>query len=614
MKKFFLLIAAMATFSAGFAAVNHAPSELNVKSLPAVSVQQAASDVSATMRTDFSSLSLQPKKAAATATAKYRRPAGSFFLAALTPKDGLLYYFSFLVQRPILPYTYTNASQNATSYSWKYRNYSFADSKYEWFTSSDVDLVYQGAWGESDSIPQLTATDGTNSNTFHPQPFVYNSTTATWSTKSDGYVAFDVNGSSIMSGTADSAFWFSPKPVCYGTRSKAKSNGILAYTGAKAPTGASKGYFFGSNASGFDGLAVAVEKPAYPYALSGAKIYYRVDSVKQPFQLKFNVFKLVKPETWDTVKSSTGTDSLVRVAPVLGDIIAEGVATVPATSSRTFAFAVAPFQKLVPDGPAVNDTISVSDPIIVTVTGYNNTGVQAYGFTSYIGADNLDDELGENGYIYYSTADQWIGMTDFFTTTFHTAPAIYLDCQFPFIVYNYNNENGEYIAPKSGGSRAVQYYASKPSSAWSFKLADGSDVPDWITIAPKDSLDADAGAYTNITNVTYTVAALPAGVTSRMAKINVSAVGSNPCYFLITQSAGDGVNTVGATTSKVSVVGGNFVINSAANDVVRIFNVAGQFLKSAPVSQGQTVIDGQDYAKGIYVVKFQNGKSYKVAK
>lgn len=616
MKKVLLLVAVIATVSAvGYSAANKTPKEFNAKTFQTVPASQAITQERASMRTDFSSLINQPKKANAALVAKYKRPAGALYVAGISPQ-GSMYYAYVLAQRPIYKSTYVNASTGATSYTWKYKNFSTTDSKYEWFTSTDKDLLYSGLWGgEADSIPQLTASDGTNSASYSTTAYLYDSSAKTWTAKSNGWVYFVASIDSIFG----SGFGCSPKPFFYGSRDKAAGNGIMYYTGASDANGGTSGCWFGTNASGFDGIAVAVEKPEYPYAVTGARIFYRVDSVTKDFNLTVKAYKLVKPETWDTVKSSTGADSLYkRVAPVLGDLLATGTAVVPATTTAEetaggrSGYAVAPFQVKNSDGTTEDVTLSINDPIIVTVSGYNCGS--DYNFTTFITRDQVDEGHGEHAYLYYTKGSKWIGLTQFFTAgTFHTAPSVFLDCELPFVMFNYSNESGQYNAPNTGGSKKIQYFGSKSSDYWSFQLANGSDVPDWVTIAPADSLAADK-SYSNLTNVTYTAAALPSGITGRTAKINVSMPGSIPCYYTIVQGDGGGVNDVNANVSKVSVVDGNFVVNAVANDVVRIYNIAGQFIKQAQVSQGQTVIDGQEYAKGIYVVKFQNGKSYKVAK
>jgi hypothetical protein len=618
MKKVLLLVALVASISVvGFSAVQKASKSLDVKDLQVSPANSNFSQVSASFRTDFSARLNQPKKAAAALTAKWVRPAGSLYLAGVTSEGGCYYYY-FIVNRPLADITFGNQSTGANSYEWNHQFYDVNNKGFAWAKTTDETLTVSGLNGEGDSIPTLTAKGDTSSVTYNPIPYYYTKSTNTWSIKGAGLVEYLTTPDSVL-GSAYGQYGVSPKPWFSGTRDKTPYNAFVYYTGAADANGGTSGSWFGTNAKGINGIAVAVEKPAYPYALTGARIFYRADSVTKDFNLTVNAYKLVKPESWDTIKSSTGADSLYkRVAPVFGDLLATGTALVPATTTAEetaggrAAYAVAPFQVKNSDGTTEDVTLNITDPIIVTVTGYNCGS--DYGFTTFITRDNVDEGLGENCYLYWpATANKWLGLTNFFNgATLYSAPSVFLDTEYPFIMYNYTNEDGQYTAPTTGGSEKIQYYASKSSDYWSFQLADGSDVPDWVTIAPADSLAADK-SYSQVTNVTYTAAALPSGVAGRTAKINVSVPGSIPCYYTITQGTG-GVNDVNANVSKVSVVGGNFVVNAVANDVVRIYNIAGQFIKQAQVSQGQTVIDGQEYAKGIYVVKFQNGKSYKVAK
>lgn len=79
---------------------------------------------------------------------------------------------------------------------------------------------------------------------------------------------------------------------------------------------------------------------------------------------------------------------------------------------------------------------------------------------------------------------------------------------------------------------------------------------------------------------------------------------------------GVGVDEVGvaASAAKVAVVGGDFVVTAPeAINAVTVYNVAGQAVAASEVA-GTTTVSGQSLAKGVYILRFNDGSSVKVVK
>ena len=74
-----------------------------------------------------------------------------------------------------------------------------------------------------------------------------------------------------------------------------------------------------------------------------------------------------------------------------------------------------------------------------------------------------------------------------------------------------------------------------------------------------------------------------------------------------------GVNQVAASNVVVRVENGDFVVNATAGAQAKVYNVAGQLVREATLSEGSNVIDGQSLSNGVYLVKIGN-KTVKVVK
>ena len=77
-----------------------------------------------------------------------------------------------------------------------------------------------------------------------------------------------------------------------------------------------------------------------------------------------------------------------------------------------------------------------------------------------------------------------------------------------------------------------------------------------------------------------------------------------------------GVDEVGVAESaaKVAVVGGDFVVTAPEGiDAVTVYNVAGQAVAASEVA-GTTTVDAQSLAKGVYILRFNDGSTVKVMK
>ena len=289
------------------------------------------------------------------------------------------------------------------------------------------------------------------------------------------------------------------------------------------------------------------------------------------------------------------------------------------------------------EGLTFESSYHIDFPILVEITGYNaepvideEAGALTYAdngildFSGLICSDYVTDEgFGETAYIkryvwYGRDTDnnpylldnphyEYEGLNNFFTSGEMKAGfAINLEVEYPFMVYNYTAENGEYTFPAEGGSYtktfgegsqavtldAISIFSWNPSDDWTILTTDGEDVPEWLTIEPEDSYDEN-DEFTGEVNVTAVAEPLPEGVTGRECTVSFSYTGAELTYHFIQGEIsdiikgdvnGDGAVNVSDVTALVNMilgvqekdearadVDGNGVIN--VSDVTALVNI-----------------------------------------
>ena len=162
----------------------------------------------------------------------------------------------------------------------------------------------------------------------------------------------------------------------------------------------------------------------------------------------------------------------------------------------------------------------------------------------------------------------------------------------------------EFDAPVEGGSKTFNINSLYIPDSW--EVSDSNDaLYNWVDYTP--FYDETTGEMT----VTFDVAELPAETKGRYTYVTISNPGSSARFTIVQGEAGvEGVETSAVV---VSVVDGNFVVKGSNASVVDVYNVAGQKVASAAVD-GETVVNAQDLAKGMYILKFNDNTAIKVVK
>ena len=96
----------------------------------------------------------------------------------------------------------------------------------------------------------------------------------------------------------------------------------------------------------------------------------------------------------------------------------------------------------------------------------------------------------------------------------------------PYLTFNYDEEDGEYIFPEEGGvmekqfgdhtTRSIEFWSWVPSADGEWYVScNGDDIPDWLTIEIEDRLEY--GEFSGLVNAEVTAEPLPEGVQYREA-------------------------------------------------------------------------------------------------
>ena len=178
--------------------------------------------------------------------------------------------------------------------------------------------------------------------------------------------------------------------------------------------------------------------------------------------------------------------------------------------------------------------------------------------------------------------------------------------------YLYTPDTEFIAATDTQSSKTFEIESWYGFEAWSVYAEDqnGEEV-DWIEFSAEDEMSGES--FTGIVKATFTVDALPEGITGREANIEISYYGAT--LNIHVQQGESGVKGVEVKSAQyVNVVGNDFVVK-ATSDVTKaeVYTAAGVKVAEAAVN-GTATINAAGLAHGVYFVKLNNGKTVKVVK
>ncbi len=478
-----------------------------------------------------------------------------------------------LIQGPAYaPVTWENASMGATQYSWSYELWQdddTAEPSVLTSTSENLEVTYNYC---QVGFPTLTASDGSGTDNYCLNP--------------NGYAMFGGQGILSLSGMQFGAFMTS-------------TNVAMCAGGLVGGLGINDGEYTGDGAFG-----VYFGQPAAPYALSTILV---CGACEFP----------AGTQLWADIYT-VGDDGMLSEKPIGSAYFEAAEDYVNTAGAGQISVATIPFSAVESDGFIYTPTtLTVDSPIAVVFRGYENVTTfdpialcndYKSGVSQYINV--VDGEAQpQSGWYDLNGNKQFDEGTDYVIA----GAAVYLNATFGWFYPESDRVEetewgGVVNASTSGETITIPFNSYFYSTATTSSIWSEDGEVDWLDYSLGENADTD------VTELTINVDALPSGVTGRKCTITFTPTGSAPYKLTIGQGTVGVESAVVTSAARVSVVGGNFVVNAPESiNAVTVYNVAGQAVATSEIA-GTTTVDAQSLAKGVYVLRFNDGSTVKVIK
>lgn len=489
--------------------------------------------------------SLAPSLLDGVPKAWFNRPDGCFYAVSYTVLDenGIpsshSLYAPYIQVKPYATHTFENVSEDAERYEWEYQIYDRSAGAKVWETSDVKDLEIRYSQ-ENDTAPLLTAFNSAGINNY-------------------GILGYNVSGddpshvyySTLLSrvdyqraytNTADRHLWASSKFFAAKSDRNGSQTAGASYTiGAPDRNGGKTGRWLGRNEGVINRVAVAFEKPKYPYLLRNVGVRYQGFSLKDPTQvheMKVTVYRLDEIPAYN--KASIADET---ITPSEDDIVCTGTITMtkdyPAIGTLCIPLTVE-------DGGLVYDIWPEIDfPILIAFEGYQIDNIDD-AFTLLQSSDYYDEGKGELAYLGTTLEDgtvEYYGAYAYLSADYKRGLSIFAEIELPFLIWNYTSETGEYNFDVAGEKREdVQIYGSYSFDEYLIYVGDDpdSEVPEWVglTVGPKveDGEESETIAVAN-----FDVQPLPEGMAYRECDVTFKIPGASLVYKVTQGEKPDGI-------------------------------------------------------------------------
>lgn len=516
-----------------------------------------------------SASAVRPLADAAVLSASYKFPGYYYGYGELDDGTG---YMDFLGKTDIssmhgpayTDVTFENTSTGATQYTWTYQDPSQG---FQELTSTDEDLTLNYTWSAVD-FPKLTASNGTETDTY---------------TAGNMIATFGGSPAIPYSQTQSLLGYVTPANV-------PAANGLLGGIGRN------------SGKAGLGTYGMLIPKPAAPYAISMMYVYAACE---------FPAGTELYADVYSIDDDNNMSEKPIATAYFQAEQAYENTADDP---EYTSVFMV-PFVMIEDDGIMVTQTIvNVNSAIaIIMRDNANVTTFDPLVIEGSMDADNFflteDDEGGmSTGGIYFDI-DGVEGPTE--NDYSATAVALYIDATFGWFFPEsdrvQSTEWEDVVTAETTGETITIPFNS-------YYISDLTTVQVWSEDGTVDWVDYTLENGEQSVDLTLTVDALPAGVSGRKCTLIFTPTGSAQYKLVIGQGTVGVEDVVATSAANVTVQGGNFVVSApeAINNVT-VYNVAGQAVATSEIA-GTTTVDAQSLAKGVYVLRFNDGSTVKVIK
>ena len=339
------------------------------------------------------------------------------------------------------------------------------------------------------------------------------------------------------------------------------------------------------------GMGMFIPQPAAPYTLSSANavVYYTAGKLTDKSQLKATVYKVEDDGSFTAMAEGYCSPSKFYKA-----------------DEESNTKAIFYFEREI-DGLPTPAELFVDYPIVIQ---FSADLAEGEGFDFVNAFDSAPNEVENNVYVFFNDAEGTRKMINTTALSFEDGSAAAgLYASFDATYSWLRSDEDAFEAKPAGESKTFDldsYYNLVNSKGENLATATGEGLGDWYTVSFAN------GSGTEPAKMTVTVNALPEGTDVRSSYFDVEVFGMKKRFY-VAQHSEAGVSDLAVSATKAFVNGGNIVVSSPKATRVAVYNVAGQKVAEQAFA-GKATIKASDFAKGIYVLKFNDNTVLKLTK
>lgn len=339
------------------------------------------------------------------------------------------------------------------------------------------------------------------------------------------------------------------------------------------------------------GMGMFIPQPAAPYTLSSANavVYYTAGKLTDKSQLKATVYKVEDDGSFTAMAEGYCSPSEIYKA-----------------DDKSYPKAVFYFEREI-DGLPTQAELFVDYPIVIQFSADLAEG-EEFDFVNAF--DSAPKEVENNVYVFFNDASGTRKMINTTALSFEDGSAAAgLYASFDATYSWLRSDEDAFEAKPAGESKTFDldsYYNLVNSKGENLATATGEGLGDWYTVSFANGSDTEPA------KMTVTVNALPEGTDVRSSYFDVEVFGMMKRFY-VAQHSEAGVSGLAVSATKAFVNGGNIVVSSPKATSVVVYNVAGQKVAEQAFA-GKATIKASDFAKGIYVLKFNDNTVLKLKK
>lgn len=559
----FLLLSGVALSLSAFAASEKVALQPQANDASKVMTHQALSKNMIMAERNVGQSVKAPARKAAANSVHWKRPAGQFWGTGYSEDTKNWYYFTPLLVRPWVDYSFENLSTVQGTPTWTIPFITGQDAEtgeltYDYETSNEESIMNSYLYYEYSPAPELSY------NGQVPYPTMYLSSTETG--RKIGVLACEsITPYFGVSMPVSSHYWsiFSRNQIV------GDDQGITMIGGATPYEGMQTGAWFGTNNSGINAMATRFEKPLSPYLLDGVRWFYAsTGPITKEIPLTAFVFK-----TSDDAAPYETSSGIKLEGLELGDLIAVSQAVVPVCTDEKGAEGTVSF-KFVERNPVTGAeseiSLEIEDDITILVTGFDANTENGTIISSLISLDDIDEGYGNLGFLgTFEVSDDGrmgynlVAIKDFFDGGGfgNTTLGVLADVTYPWLVNMYDDPDlvklpneGTTTENFQGLEYAVYFMSTSETSDYEITY-NGEDECDWLSVVDvyddyQENPYTGEEEFTGRTAIEFQAAPNPDDI-SRTCVVKISIPAASYTFTLYQGSNNNAVELVGVDEAPV---------------------------------------------------------------